>query len=271
MLSIVKYTKKMVHKESNSNKMGIGWLDCDHSSAKRNAIISAYLSIVAGLLEFVFSYMAGESEDSVSIMGIASMAIIEAAGSALVAWRWQFWDKQELQKTLPFKEAVCSMSIALMMIPSIVLLLYNSLDSLFNHETPDGEAQSLEVSLFSSVASLLLYGYKMHVGLILKSPVVIADAKSSLCVGLVAMVVILTDILQQLVWFADDAMGLVLSFFITYQVTTIIADGLALLRAQQHAESVCLLPHHRDGRAKVDKLDDLGVLRRYSDEDISAT
>ena len=58
-------------------------------TAHTHAIISAYLSIIAGLVEAALSLTAGHAEISMSLYGIALMAIVDITGSVLVLRMWQ--------------------------------------------------------------------------------------------------------------------------------------------------------------------------------------
>jgi hypothetical protein len=58
-------------------------------TARFHAIASAYLSIVAGIVEAVMSMMAGSEEDSLSLYGVALMAFVDIAGTFLVLSLWE--------------------------------------------------------------------------------------------------------------------------------------------------------------------------------------
>mmetsp|Transcript_2192 Transcript_2192/g.3005 ORF Transcript_2192/g.3005 Transcript_2192/m.3005 type:complete len:310 (-) Transcript_2192:383-1312(-) len=202
----------------------------DISIAKKHALYSAYLSILAGMLEVYLSVLAGQDDGSESVFGVAAMALIDTSGSALVVWRWQFASPDLKPTDLAKIEARCSIFIGFGMLVSVAMLLTSSFDSLVLHETPDGETEVFEVSIYTAAMSIFLFIYKQHVGHVLNSMVVLSDARSSLCAGLVALAVILSEGLQQLIWFADDVMGIMLSFYILYQAYTVIDGGLAELR-----------------------------------------
>lgn len=56
----------------------------ESSSARFHALFSAYLSIFCGTLEAVFSLLAGSTELSMSLYGVALMATVDVAGSILI-------------------------------------------------------------------------------------------------------------------------------------------------------------------------------------------
>ena len=61
-------------------------------SGKFHAVFSAYLSIFAGIIEAFFSTILGHAELSMSLYGIALMAIVDITGSVLVLMIWQKYD-----------------------------------------------------------------------------------------------------------------------------------------------------------------------------------
>ncbi len=83
-------------------------------SLQSHAIISAYLSIVAGIVEAVFSYMAGHAEISMALYGIALVAIFDGLGSILVLSLWQCSDADRTLK-LKLKELKYSYIIGVFM------------------------------------------------------------------------------------------------------------------------------------------------------------
>jgi hypothetical protein len=54
-----------------------------------HAVLSAYLSIFAGIVEAVLSIMAGTTDISMSLYGVALMALVDIAGSMLILLLWQ--------------------------------------------------------------------------------------------------------------------------------------------------------------------------------------
>jgi hypothetical protein len=58
-------------------------------SLEFHAILSAYLSIGAGLIEATLSIMAGHADISMSLYGVALMAITDVIGGLLILLLWQ--------------------------------------------------------------------------------------------------------------------------------------------------------------------------------------
>jgi divalent metal cation (Fe/Co/Zn/Cd) transporter len=86
-------------------------------TAHFHAIVSAYLSIVAGLVEASLSILAGHAELSMSLYGIALMAFVDITGSLLVLYTWQFSEaKAERKLQDRIREMRMSRGIGIMMI-----------------------------------------------------------------------------------------------------------------------------------------------------------
>ena len=75
-------------------------------------------------------------------------------------------------------------------------LFINSFGKLYWGEEPDAKASAFWIALFGMVTSFSLYLYKSIVGNELQSVVVLADARVSLCVGLISMAVFVALIVQ---------------------------------------------------------------------------
>lgn len=61
----------------------------NESNATFHAILSAYLSIIAGIIEAVLAVLSGREEISMSLYGIALVAVVDVTGSLLVLKMWQ--------------------------------------------------------------------------------------------------------------------------------------------------------------------------------------
>mmetsp|Transcript_38202 Transcript_38202/g.62894 ORF Transcript_38202/g.62894 Transcript_38202/m.62894 type:complete len:222 (-) Transcript_38202:190-855(-) len=165
------------------------------------------------------------------------MALADTFGSMLVVWRWQFTSKNAKPSDLNIQEARCSMMVAAGMILSAAMLLNSSIDGLVKRDSPDGASEAFLVSCVTFFASFTLYIYKDLVGRILCSIVVISDARSSLCSGLVALAVISSEFLEKWWWWADNVMGLALGFYICFQAYTTIAEAQLILQDPDKSES----------------------------------
>jgi|LauGreSBDMM110SN_4_FD.fasta_scaffold76579_2 vacuolar-type H+-ATPase subunit I/STV1 len=157
------------------------------TNARFHAVLSAYLSIVAGLCEFVMSSMAGSEEISMSLYGITLMATLDVTGSVLVLMRWQ--GSSEVQGLVEYiKELKYSMIIGVLMVLLGLFLIVDSVMKFINEDKPtENDELGPIVAIFGFVASMILAIYKFVVGKVLDSAVVTADAISSLCSGFASL------------------------------------------------------------------------------------
>lgn len=168
----------------------------DCTSGRFHAVLSAYLSIIAGLYETIFSLVAGHADLSMSLYGIALMAVVDITGSALVLLIWQTSDiggTTERSTQLKLQEARYSYVIgALMMflglflvadrcscccrcyICVVVTLLHSAKTLIEGHSPHSKGVGGADVALFGTVSSALLAVYKYRVGQELDSPVITA-------------------------------------------------------------------------------------------------
>ena len=148
------------------------------SSARFHAILSAYLSIVAGLLEAVLSISLGSEEDSMSLYGIALMGFVDVTGSLLILNLFQCrrtsyaGERSQQDKRT---EIIYTIAIGLLMVVLGVFLIVDSAISFIYHQTAD-EMNSLGIMIatFGAFSGLTLALYKYVVGKALNSSVVTA-------------------------------------------------------------------------------------------------
>lgn len=181
-----------------------------------HTIVSAYLSMIAGAIEAVMSIISGHEEISMSMYGIALMAIVDFAGSILVLQLWQCRGNGE-ERLIEERINECnySMTIGVLMMSLGMFLTTDSITKLSEREEPTGERSMLgiSVSCFGAICGLGLAFYKYACGKALDSPVVIADSMSSLCSGLTSLTAILVILVDNGVWWSDSTAGLATALY----------------------------------------------------------
>ncbi|CAN0039721.1 unnamed protein product, partial [Ectocarpus sp. 4 AP-2014] len=167
-----------------------------------HAMFGGYISVLTGATEFVLSIIAGEDEDSSSLLGISIMAFAEIVGSLLVLWRWRKGMGNDRgashRNSEQLQEVYFAGAIALMTMLLGAMLLHTSVTDLLNPAPPSSVAAGILVSAFGASCSFLLWAYKAHYGRVLRSMVLLADAKCSLCVGLISLAVVAALVLERL-------------------------------------------------------------------------
>lgn len=199
------------------------------SNARFHAILSGYLSIVAGILETSFSLFDGYQEFSMSLFGIALMAFVDITGSVLVLIFWQCTNVTKLtehrQAGDRIREMNYSLIIGYLMVSLGVFLLVASMRSLSLRDEPKDSNLGLPIALFGASSGLGLATYKYYVGKALDSPVVIADSVSSFCTGLVSCAALLVALVGHNVWWADSVTGFAAGLYTFYSGITTIYDS----------------------------------------------
>eukprot|EP00752_Nemacystus_decipiens_P011759 g10435.t1 len=130
------------------------------------------------------------------------MAFAEIVGSLLVLWRWRKGVTQErgmARKSEQLQEVYFAGAIATMTTLLGLMLLHTSVEELLHPVPKASVAAGIFVSAFGASCSFLLWAYKAHYGRVLRSMVLLADAKCSLCVGLISLAVVAALVLEKLV------------------------------------------------------------------------
>eukprot|EP00903_Cladosiphon_okamuranus_P012078 g11339.t1 len=226
----------------------------------QHAMFGGYISVLTGITEFVLSIIAGEDEDSSSLLGISIMAFAEIVGSLLVLWRWRKGFSQSPRKSDQLQEVYFAGAIACMTTLLGCMLLRTSVEELLKPVSKSSMAAGIFVSAYGASCSFLLWAYKAHYGRVLRSMVLMADAKCSLCVGLISLAVVAALVLEKLVSWADSAAGVCLSLYIIYEGVMSIWESrqqfVALLDGDEGLRMVPLMHE----RLLVDKGEDTALL-----------
>jgi len=196
-----------------------------------HAILSAYLSILAGLGELVMSMWAGHHEKSMSIYGIGIMAFVDIAGSILVLSMWQCGSPQGGARLISERrrEMQYSAIIGVMMVFLGIFLIVDSFQRLVHRSKMDSSYLGVIDSVMGTLCGFSLAGYKYVVGKSLDSPVIIADSVSSLCGGLISCLALLVVFLDDELWWSDSSAGFTSALYTFYSgVTTIMSANSEL-------------------------------------------
>ena len=171
-------------------------------NGKMHAVLSAYLSIAAGVVELIMSSVAGFTEVSMSMFGISLVAFVDIMGSILVLLLWQCKRSDADSRAERLRELRYSVAIGVLMILLGVFLLIKSSVDFYNKDSVDGEETLGTVAaVFGLVVSMFLSAYKYKVGHAIDSPVVIADSISSFCSGLASGAALLVVAVEEKLWY----------------------------------------------------------------------
>ncbi|CAM9965724.1 unnamed protein product [Scytosiphon promiscuus] len=229
----------------------------------QHAMFGGYVSVLTGATEFVLSIIAGEDEDSSSLLGISIMAFAEIVGSLLVLWRWRHGlstERGSPRQSEQLQEVYFAGAIAVMTASLGVMLLRTSIDDLLNPSPETSVAAGIFVSAFGASCSFLLWAYKAHYGRVLRSMVLLADAKCSLCVGLISLAVVAALVLEKLYWWADSATSICLSLYIIYEGVLSVWEARQQFVAHLDGEEGLRLVPLMHERLLVDKGEETALL-----------
>lgn len=203
---------------------------CAEKTATKHAVISAYLSILAGVWELGLSIWAGSAEKSMSVYGIGIMAAVDIAGSVLVLALWQCGSVEGMRLLSERRrEMHYSMCIGAMMIFLGMFLIVDSLQRFMHRSTMSQSKLGLIDGLTGTVFGVGLATYKYYVGKSLDSPVVLADAVSSFCGGMASCLSLLVFLIDDAVWWSDSTAGFTSAFYTFYSgITTVISANVSL-------------------------------------------
>jgi len=203
---------------------------CSEKKARKHAVISAYLSILAGLLEVGLSLYVGHNEKSMSVYSIALMAIVDVSGSILVLSLWQFSGPAGLRLMSERKrEMHYSVCIGAMMCFLAIFLLADSFQRLLKRATTKDTTWGIVDGIIGSCFGIGLAVYKWSVGKSLDSPVVIADAVSSFCGGMTSCLALLVVFVDDNFWWSDSTAGFTSALYTLYSgVTTVLTSNAEL-------------------------------------------
>jgi len=187
---------------------------------------------LAGIVEATLSLWYGHAEISMSLYGIALMAIVDITGSVLVLAMWQSSYNKERLISDRLREMNYSIAIGSMMIMLGIFLIVDSTIKLTNRNIPeDSSFMGTLDAVFGFVCGISLFLYKYYVGKALDSPVVVADSISSLCSGLTSFAALLVVILDQRLWWSDSTAGFTAALYTLYSGTdTIISSRHEIYR-----------------------------------------
>lgn len=225
-------------------------------SAIFHTVLSAYLSIIAGLIEAGLSLYSGHAEISMSLYGIALMAIVDITGSVLVLKMWQCGSisderliserRQEMYYSIVIGTLMVVLGFFLIVdrflheshvsFLKFLLFVWISLKNFTSKESPDDQSWiGTVVTIFGSICGLSLAAYKYAVGVALDSPVVIAgdrffliskcnwlwflfhkDSVSSLCSGLTSLTALVVVLIDDRLWWSDSSAGFTAALYTLY-------------------------------------------------------
>lgn len=203
----------------------------DREALVRRGLLLNYATIGYNALEAIVSILAGIVAGSVALVGFGLDSVIEVTSA--VAARWRLRADADVSR----REAAERGSLKIIGLSFLALaayVAYESVSSLWNHETPDRSIPGIGILALSVIVMPWLSRHKRRVAQELESKSLEADAtQTSLCAYLSAIA--LTGVGFNALfgfWWADPLAALVM-------VPIIAREGVEGMRGEKHCEDGC--------------------------------
>jgi divalent metal cation (Fe/Co/Zn/Cd) transporter len=174
---------------------------------KRQARLLEYVTIAWNIFEGASAIVAGILAGSIALVAFGLDSGIEVLVSAVVLWEMRHIDRAK-EKT-----ALRLISIGYWLVA--LYIFYDAITSLLQHHHPSPSVPGIILLIATVVVMLILSFAKNHLGELLQSSTLKADARFSLIDGALAATVLVGLVLNAFLgwWWADQLMALVLAGF----------------------------------------------------------
>lgn len=203
----------------------------DREALVRRGLLLNYATIGYNALEAIVSILAGIVAGSVALVGFGLDSVIEVTSA--VAARWRLRADADVSR----REAAERGSLKIIGLSFLALaayVAYESVSSLWNHETPDRSIPGIGILALSVIVMPWLSRQKRRVAQELESISLEADAtQTSLCAYLSAIALAGVGFNALFgFWWADPLAALVM-------VPIIAREGVDGMRGEKHCEDGC--------------------------------
>jgi cation diffusion facilitator family transporter len=201
--------------------------DARATLVRRGQILSR-LSLAYNSLEGVASIAVGAIAGSISLIGFGVDSVIEVSSSIAALWRLRA-DSDPARRARV--EAVTLRLIGLSFLALTLYIVVDAVHALYTKEPPEKTTPGIIIASASVVMMPLLARAKRHVGMMLGSRALTADAmQTSLCTWLSAIVLVGLGLNAMFGWWWADPVAAIC-------MTPIIAkEGIEGLRGDEHCE-----------------------------------
>ena len=206
------------------------------------AVAISYLSIGASVAELALFLTAYDL--SLSLYGVALMAITDISGDLLILTQWQgrvdessYTSSRELREaraSQKLMEVWASFTVGIFLFICALFLLADSIKSVVVASRQSAGTDQLGLGMAASVVgvicSSLLAAYKFKIARELESSTVLANAISSQCSAMTSAAAIFAALLDAFWSSLDSVLGSVVAAYTLYQGVTIMMSARADLR-----------------------------------------
>ena len=171
-------------------------------SRSKAIIKSGYLFILTNFLLSILNIVIGSLANSIAIISDAAHSLIDAISGFLVIISEKLASHKKLTKHRQKIERITTILIALIIIITGIHIIIESVEKLFEPETPDYSALTIIILIIGLLAKYALAKYLKITGKKIKSKVVEASGAETMNDAWISVAVLLSAIIY-LIWHVD--------------------------------------------------------------------
>lgn len=192
----------------------------------KKALSLSYFTVGYNISEGVVSIAAGLLADSIALIGFGLDSFVESLSGSVMIWRLRKHGKiSEEEEERVEKKAVRFVAYTFFILGAYVL--YESVEKLYLHETPNPSLLGIFIALISIIVMPILFYLKYRTGKTMGSKSLVADSKETLACVFLSGALLIGLGLNYLhgFWQADPIVGLVVVIYLGKEGYTTLKEG----------------------------------------------
>jgi len=192
----------------------------------KKALSLSYFTVGYNISEGVVSIAAGLLADSIALIGFGLDSFVESLSGSVMIWRLRKHGKiSEEEEEKVEKKAVRFVAYTFFILGAYVL--YESVEKLYLHETPNPSLLGIFIALISIIVMPILFYLKYRTGKSMGSKSLVADSKETLACVFLSGALLIGLGLNYLhgFWQADPIVGLVVVIYLGKEGYTTLKEG----------------------------------------------
>jgi divalent metal cation (Fe/Co/Zn/Cd) transporter len=192
----------------------------------KKALSLSYFTVGYNISEGVVSIAAGLLADSIALIGFGLDSFVESLSGSVMIWRLRKHGKiSEEEEEKVEKKAVRFVAYTFFILGAYVL--YESVEKLYLHETPNPSLLGIFIALISIIVMPILFYLKYRTGKTMGSKSLVADSKETLACVFLSGALLIGLGLNYLhgFWQADPIVGLVVVIYLGKEGYTTLREG----------------------------------------------
>jgi cation diffusion facilitator family transporter len=192
----------------------------------KKALSLSYFTVGYNISEGVVSIAAGLLANSIALIGFGLDSFVESLSGSVMIWRLRKHGKiSEEEEERVEKKAVRFIAYTFFILGAYVL--YESVEKLYLHETPNPSLLGIFIALISIIVMPILFYLKYRTGKSMGSKSLVADSKETLACVFLSGALLIGLGLNYLhgFWQADPIVGLVVVIYLGKEGYTTLREG----------------------------------------------